>query len=255
MSYQSTKLLLAAALTLTAGAEAISARTLTATDGRKIEADVLGFEGDQVRIKRTDSGQIFTLSIDAFAEADRQALREEAAAQLAEAKKPKLLGEKDVAVELSRVRVASRKDRQDIKMSDGSTERGLLELTEEDWGFTITIRNQTNAAAEGLRVEYMLFTKVDEIKNTGRAPQIRQKRFDLALETLPATGRISARTQTVTTLKTELKGGYEWSGTGDKKTRDTLHGIWLRLYQGDKLVLESASPASLASGKWDATTE
>jgi hypothetical protein len=129
--------------------------------------------------------------------------------------------------------------------------KGLLEVTEEEWGYTVTLRNLTGAPVEGLRAEYRLFTKIDELKNSGRAPRIRRKAFALDFETLPAAGRISARTEFVTTRKTDLKGGYEWAGTGDNDTRDTLHGIWLRVYQGDELVLESASPSGLATGRWE----
>ncbi len=221
------------------------ARTLTAADGRVIEAEVLGFEGEQVRIKRADTGRVFTLPLAAFAEADQAALRVEAAKAV-----PKLAA-KDLALELSRVRFDARKSRTDVKMADGSITKNLLEITEEDWGYTVTLRNLTGAPVEGLRAEYRLFTKIDELKNSGRAPRIRRKEFSLEFETLPASGRTSMRTEFVTTRKTDLKGGYEWAGTGDNDTRDTLHGIWLRIYQGDDLVLESASPSGLATGAWE----
>ena len=39
------------------------------------------------------------------------------------------------------------------------------------------------------------------------------------------------------------------------ETRDTLHGIWLRIYQGETLVLESASPGTLMNTEsWSAVT-
>lgn len=232
----------------------LRARTLTAADGRVIEAEVLGFEGERVRIKRADTGQVFTLPLEAFAEADREVLRAEAAkAPEKPAKAPPKLSARDVAIELGRVRFDARKSKVDVKMADGSTAKGLLEVMEEDWGYTVTLRNLTGAPVEGLRAEYRLFTKIDELKNSGRAPRIRRKAFALAFETLPASGRVAARTEFVTTRKTDLKGGYEWAGTGDNDTRDTLHGIWLRIYQGDELVLESASPSGLATGRWEDT--
>jgi hypothetical protein len=232
----------------------LRARTLTAADGRVIEAEVLGFEGEKVRIRRADTGQTFTLPVEAFAEADREALRAEAAqATEKPAKAPPKLSAQDVAIEFTRVRFDARKSKVNVKMADGSTAKGLLEVTEEEWGYTVTLRNLTGAPVEGLRAEYRLFTKIDELKNSGRAPRIRRKAFALEFETLPAAGRISARTEFVTTRKTDLKGGYEWAGTGDDDTRDTLHGIWLRVYQGDELVLESASPSGLATGRWEDT--
>lgn len=226
----------------------LDARSLTAADGRVIEVEVLGFEGtDKVRIKRTDTGQTFTLPIATFAETDQTALRAEAAEA---ATKPASIRDGDIALELSRLRFDTRKSRKDVPMSDGSTAKDLLAITDEDWGYTLTIKNNTLKPIEGLRADYILYTKVDEIKNTSREPRIRQKAFTLKFDPVPASGRASAKSQAVTTRKTELRGGVEWAGTGDNDTRDTLHGIWLRIYQGDKLVLESASPTALASGKW-----
>ena len=241
--------LLLAATAFAFFAPAATARILTAADGRSIDAEVVGFEGaDKVIIKRADTGQTFTLPIATFAEADQRALRSEAAEA---AKKPPALRDGDVVLDiLSRVRFDSRKSKKDVPLSDGSTAKNALEITEEDWGYAITLKNNTGKPVENLRAEYILYTKVDEIKNTGRQPQTRAKAFALTFETLLANGRVAAKTDAVVTRKTDLRG-YQWRGTGDDDTRDTLAGIWLRIYQGDTLVLESASPATLAATeKW-----
>lgn len=227
------------------------ARTLTAADGRTIEADVTGFEGDKVSIKRADSGQAFTLPISSFAEADQVALRAEAEEAAKQAAKPVPLRDGDIQVELSRVRFGTRKSSQDVTMADGSISKDLLAITEDDWGYTITLKNNTRRRVEGLRAEYILYTKVDVIDKTNRSPSIRRKGFALVFEPVPLGGRVSAKSEAVVTRKTELRGGYVWGGTGDKDTRDTLHGIWLRVYQGDTLVLEVSSPDGLrTSEKW-----
>lgn len=225
------------------------ARTLTAADGRAIEAEVLGFDGtDKIVIKRADTGQTFTLPITSFAAADQDALRAEAAEA---AKKPPALRDGDLALELSRVRFDTRKSKKDVTLSDGSIYKNGLAISEEDWGYTITLKNNTGRPVEGLRADYILYTRVDEIKNTGRQPKTRAKAFSLRLEPVPPGARSSAKTEPVITRETQLRGGMEWRGTGDSDTRDTLVGIWIRVYQGDKLVLESASPSSLSTTeKW-----
>lgn len=231
---------------------AVSARTLTAADGRVIEAEVLGFEGtDKVIIKRADTGRSFTLPIATFAEADQRALRAEAAEA---AKKPAALREGDVSLDiLSRVRFDVRKEKKDVPLTNGTVYKNGLSITEEDWGYAITLKNNTAKPVENLRADYILYTRVDEIKNTNRRPSVRSKAFTLNFETIPPGARASAKTEAVVTRETELRGGMEWRGTGDDDTRDTLVGIWLRIYQDDRLVLESASPASLASTeKWTA---
>jgi hypothetical protein len=233
---------------------ALPGRTLTSADGRTIEAEVLGFEGlEKVRIKRTDTAQTFTLPIDTFSEADRQSLRTEAAEAAA---KPAPLQKGDVAIELSRLRFDSRKTKEDVPVVGGGVIRDAITNVDEDWGYTLTLKNNTAKPIENLRAEYFLYIKVDAPKNGSEKPRVRRQKFSLALEPIPAQGRLSARSDAVTARKTELKEGVVWAGTNDTKTRDSLEGIWLRLYQGDNLVLESASPPSLAiAGTWTGDVE
>ena len=225
-----------------------SGRTLTASDGRSIEAEVLGFEElEKVRIKRADTGQVFTLPISSFSEADQQALRQEAADAAA---RPVPLQKGDITLKLSRLRFASRKHSQDVPV-DGALIRDAIVTTEEDWGYTLILDNHTGRPIKNLRAEYFLYAKIDAPKNSEIKPRIRREKFSLALDVVPATDGLSVRSEAITTHKVELKDGFVWDGTGDNKTRDSLEGIWLRLYQGDELVLEISSPPALAmTGKW-----
>jgi hypothetical protein len=223
----------------------LSARTLTAADGRSIEVEVLGFEPeDKVIIKRADTGQTFTLPISTFSAADQRALRAEAAEA---AKNPPPLPANALTLELSRARFDSRREKRELRMSDGTVRRDAITITEEDWGFSIALRNNTTRPIEGLRGEYILFVKVDQPGVGQSDNRLRRSRERLEFEAMPPGGRVSARTSAITARRTALAPGIVWAGTNDSKSRDTLHGIWLRIYQGDTLVLESASPASLTT--------
>lgn len=237
---------------LAAACGAANARTLTAADGRSIEADVVGFEGeDKVVIRRADTGRTFTLPITSFAEADRAALRAEAAEA---AKKASVLPAGAIALELSRSKFDTRREKQSIELSDGTTRKDGITITEEDWGYSVTLRNTTTRPISGLRGEYILFVKVDAAgDNAARGDgRLKRTRGRIAFDPVPQSGKITARTDSITAVKRELASGIVWS-SGDTKTRDTLHGIWLRVYQGDTLVVESALPGTLAtSQRWDA---
>lgn len=225
------------------------ARTLTAQDGRTIEAEVLGFEGlEKVTIKRADTGQTFTLPITTFSEGDQRALRTEAKEAAA---KPVALRPGDLMLELTRLRFDTRKSKRDLTSSTGSLLKDALSVTEEDWGYSITLKNNTRRPIEGLRVDYILYTRVDQIENTGREPTTRAKSFSQKIDPVEPGARITTKTEAVTTRETELRGGLRWKGTGDDDTRDTLIGIWLRVYRGDELVLEASSPDGLSEKeKW-----
>lgn len=237
----------ASVLALALGLPLSQGRLLTASDGRTIDAEVVGFEGtDKVTVKRADTGQTFTLPVSSFGETDRKALAAEAAEA---AKKPQALPAGALSLELSRVRFETRKEKQDVTLSGGEVRKEGVTVTEDDWGYSITLRNAIARPIENLRGEYILFVKVDTAgddaaRGDGRLKRTRRK---LAFDPIPVGGRVSARTEAITARKLELAKGIVWGGTGDSKTRDTLQGIWLRIYQGDTLVLESASPGTLVS--------
>jgi hypothetical protein len=220
------------------------ARTLTAQDGRTIEAEVLGFEGlDKVTFKRADTGQVFTLPIATFGEADQRAL--EAEAKQVAAKAPPLRPG-DLMLEFTRTRFETRKSRREVKMGDGTIRKDSIDVTEDDWGYSITLKNNTRRPLENLRIDYILYTRIDVIENIGREARTRAKKFSQKVEPVPPGARLASRTESVTTRKTELRDGMVWSGSGDDTTRDTLTGIWLRIYRDDELVLEASSPDGLS---------
>lgn len=224
-----------------------TARILTAADGRTIDAEVVGFEGtNKVIIKRADTGQVFTLAIDSFADRDRRALRAEAEES---AKKPQALPPGALSLELSRAKFETRREKQDIQLSNGTTRKDGITITEEDWGFTIALRNNSTRPIEGLRGEYILFVKVEQPGATKPDDRFRRSRGKLDFEAIPVGGRTTSRSSAITARKTELASGIVWRGSGDTKSRDTLHGIWLRVYRGDTLVLESASPGTLTTSE------
>jgi len=239
------KFLPALGLLLIAG-PAAEARTFTSADGRTIEADIVRFEGtDKVTIKRTDTGQTFTLPIASFAERDRAELTAEAEAA---ARKKLVLPPNSVAVEFSRVRVDTRKEKQDISLSNGEVRQDGITIIEDDWAYSVTLRNLLPRPIESLRADYILFVKVDNPSDTSSSGQrLRRVRESLTFDPIPVGGRVSARTASITTRKRELADGVVWSGSLKSKARDSLYGVWLRLYQGDTLVHETVSPTMLTS--------
>ncbi len=58
-----------------AGASPAAARPLTAKDGRTMEADILGYRGETLRVRRADTGKEFRLPISSLAADDQETLR------------------------------------------------------------------------------------------------------------------------------------------------------------------------------------
>lgn len=229
------------ALLLMASSAQAETRTLTDTQGRKIEADVIAVEGDQVRICRAD-GQTFNLPMDRLVEADQKALRAWA--------KPQPLPPGSFEVQMSRVCFARETVETDVKLTDGSTVKNGRVTTEEKWGFNLVVSNRTSAPLSKLRAEYILFATQDDV-HRDKTEGFRRAKHRSAIEEIPAYGRLDFRTEAVSAFKMKYKGNIRSAATGDNKSRESLHGVWIKIYRGDELIYEAASPDRLMrEEKW-----
>lgn len=221
-------------------------RTLTDTEGRTIQADVIAVEGDQVKIRRAD-GQTFNLPMDRLAEADQKALREWAKA---EAAKPRPLPPGAFQVQMSRARFSSETVLSDVSLTDGRTVKNGQETTEEKWGFSFMLNNRSAVDLDTLRAEYILFATQDNV-HRDKIEGFRRAKYRTKIETIPAYGRLDFRTETVSVFKMKYRGNIVSAATGSSRSRETLHGVWMKIYRGDELIYEATSPEGLIRAeKW-----
>ncbi|MDF3055831.1 MAG: hypothetical protein K0R17_46 [Rariglobus sp.] len=218
--------------------------TLTDKQGRSIKADVLSVSGDQVKIKR-DDGQVFALPLASLSEDDQKKLKGWAAT---EAAKPLPAGA--IQVELSRGKFDTVKKDIDVTLTNGDLVKNGRTLTEEKWGYAITVVNRTSQPFDNLRAEYLLFATVDNI-HVDEDKGLKKKRYQTPIATIPELGRTSFRTETISAIKSKYNGNIVSAKTGDSTSRETLHGVWLRIYRGTELVYETAMPENLrTTQKW-----
>ncbi len=232
------QLVIVAALAIGTGAPGLHAETRTLTDkqGRSLKADVISVEDDKVTIRRED-GQTFTLSLETLNEDNQKSLKEWAE------KQAKLIPAGSVEVQVSRGKFDTK------KKDDGS---GII-MSEEQWGYTATLFNRASKPLNGARVEYILFVKPDAEpgKDTTSAP-LKQKSGTKTIDALPPHDSINFRTDSITIYKQQLKPGWIWGKTGNNAPiKDSLYGIWIRVYFGDQMVDEVISPENLPkTEKW-----
>ena len=233
------------------GASRLAAEPLTLTDkqGRALTAEILSVEKGLVKIKRED-GQVFSLPLDNLSEADQvklAALSEKLAT--AEAAKP--LSAAAIKIELNRGNFKTVKKTEDVKLKTGTTVPDGLAITQENWGYALTISNTTPKPIEGLRAEYRLFATVDSMGTAEDKKGLKKKPYKTPIETIDALGKITFRTETITAVKMAFVGNIVSANTGRSESGERLYGIWLRVFRGDQLVQEIAMPDSLRTKeKW-----
>lgn len=219
-------------------------QTLTDNQGRSIQADVISVSGDQVKIKRAD-GQTFNLSLASLSDDDQKNLKAWAAKEAT-----KSLPADALQVELSRAKFDTVKKDVDVTLTTGGIVKNGRTLTEEKWGYSVTITNRTSQPLEQLRAEYILFATVDDIQ-VKEKQGLKKKRYKSPVETIPELGKTTFRTETISAIKSKYNGNIVAAKSGDSASRETLHGVWMRIYRGDALICETSAPESLrTTEKW-----
>lgn len=223
--------------------------TLTSKDGRSIEAEIVSYKGETLRIRRTDTNRELQLPVSTLATTDQTAVRKfiRDNPDLRETIKPG-----DIRIEFSRA-----------KFERETTESAYWrDENAESWGFSISILNQTNAPLEGLRVDYIVYA-IDDPDNVQSAA--RNKTSSDRLQRVTGTEKIAAipsgqrstiRTTPVISTRVKYTDDVRMITADGKLVRSwrdkALHGVWLRVYDGDKLVHEASSPENLrTSERWD----
>jgi len=223
-------------------------RTFTDKQGRSLKAEVISVEDDKVTIKRED-GQTFSLSLDTLSDDDQKALKDWAAQQAA---KPKSLPPGAIAVTLSRAIFDTNKKTVDVKLTTGETVKNGRTLTEDKWGYAVNLTNRTSQPIDNLRTEYRLFATIDDIQvKAGVKQGLKKKAYTSKIPAIKEFGQLAFRTETISAIKSKYNGNIVAANSGESSSRETLSGIWIRIYQGDDLVYETSLPDSLrTTEKW-----
>jgi len=124
----------------------------------------------------------------------------------------------------------------------------------EQWGYSVTIENQTFKALSNLQVKYILFYKHEQL-GIKAPPRKQTKTGACTIAQLDSLGKTSFDTDSVALTRIALvgpAGGYSYFANGAKSSAaDTLAGLWIRIYQNGALFAEYAYPAGLTSSeKW-----
>lgn len=211
-------------------------RTLTDTQGRSIRAEVLSVEGDVAQIRRED-GRVFPLSVSSLnvesqgvvrhwaniaALAGAGAAGETAAGTVVEEPKPG-----DLTVTAGR-----------RKGNTTRTGTGNSTTTEDEWAYTLRIRNNSGRAVADVEVKYILYVKRG-ITATSSEAMAKTEAWPGGsfVGNIAMRGEAEIATDFVTTRERRTRTRLS--------SRDTLYGIWLRVYAGGRLLLEQAMPEHL----------
>jgi len=124
------------------------------------------------------------------------------------------------------------------------------ETSVEKWCYAVTIQNHSFRDIPNVDIKYIVYFKkegegskiVKEKHMSGAASAaMLQNNVDFVFDTNP-----------VELVKSELVGGFYYGNGAKPRSRDSITGIWMRLYQNGTMIGEYADPPELSTGNWDA---
>lgn len=230
-------------------ARAEESTTLTSADGRSMEAIILSYKKDTIRIRRVDTNREFDLAISQLSAADQVRMRKYLAdhPELRETIKPN-----DVKVLFTRKRVAEKK----VKEDDGESQESAT-------SFNVTLTNRIAEELAELRVEYTLFVEDDpddrvKTRDETLAARISRKVGSTKVEPIKSGQTWAFDTEAIKTLEKNLYRSWLMGPVGAQvvarrsadlagKWKDQeVFGILIKLYDGDRLIETVSSSDTLA---------
>ena len=206
-----------------------SAREFTDIQGRKLEGELVSVKGPDVVIKRSADSKLFTLPVSQFSKEDQKLMADFAVAKIKFTFDVKLTQE---------------------KLGVSKSKEDSITSTQERWAYKVDVTNRSSADATDLHVDYWLFLKADDGKiKTG--PRVQQA-STATVGDLKRNNTRQFQTKPVVLSKSQLDGGFYFTDGTKNKARDTLGGVAMRFFQGDKEVFSWATDPELlkmASGK------
>ena len=206
-------------------------REFKSLDGKTIHARIISGNQKTIKIKLKD-GRTFDIKVFQFSPDDREYIK-------------KWVDE--YALNNLNLVITARGGRGKTKTTSGN-----IRIKKTPAFYKVTIANKSYVDVEGLTVKYIAYKSTDVVASTSSSDKKRHQ--NSGLHTISKIGkRTEVQFETKAVILTATKLDNKFSGFtngGDKRSSESLRGIWIRVYKGDKLVSEYASPSSLKTQKW-----
>ena len=134
------------------------------------------------------------------------------------------------------------------KKENGEKQRANNVTKQETlYQYTVKLSNRSFAPAAGLSAQYRIFIRDDSGKGVASKQKLKRQDFSAAIPDMPNNGTYSFDTEAVSLEKSMLDAGWSYTNGKRSQSADKLAGVWIRIFQGDKVVGEYINPTTLAA--------
>jgi hypothetical protein len=123
-------------------------------------------------------------------------------------------------------------------------------VTDEKWSYTVTIQNHSFQDIANIDIKYIVYFKKET--EGSKVAREKHKAGSTTVAVLQNNGSFTFDTDPILLVKSQLDGGFYYENGAKPRSRDSMTGIWVRLYQNGTMIGEYGDPPSLTNGKWEA---
>jgi len=124
---------------------------------------------------------------------------------------------------------------------------GLTLKVKESFLYEVTVTNSAFKPSPELQARYVIFIDRQDLGSKQGTEKEDRITGDAPVGALAPHGNTSFRTKPVQLKEQSLTGGWIYSNGGRIKAKDSLAGVWIKLFEGEKEVAEYANPSTLTS--------
>lgn len=136
---------------------------------------------------------------------------------------------------------------QTTRVSEGETFKG-----KENYFYEVSVSNKSFKPSHALEARYILFVERQEMGQKIGSERVEKVKGTAKVAALDAHANTHFDTKTVSLRERGLVGAYYYANGGRIKAKDSLTGVWIKLFDGNTEVAEYVNPTSLTSKqKWE----
>ena len=123
--------------------------------------------------------------------------------------------------------------------------------SEEQWAYHVTVTNTSFKEVTGIEVKYLIFGKQEIAGAVKEKPKEERDSGSTTIDSLKNGMKFQFDTKTMEFTKSQLAGGWTYTNGAKPRSKGSLTGVWVRLYQGTNMLAEYSNPPALkTTQKW-----
>ncbi len=143
--------------------------------------------------------------------------------------------------------------RESKKLDGERKEKSVTMQTKDVWAYKVTLENKSFKDADNVEIKYLVFMKPDAAGERTRDEKLVRKEGSIKVPSIKNFEKYTFTTEPVTLTGVKLQPGWSYTSGANARAKDSMSGLWLRIFVNGQQVMEDINPTWLKTKEtWDA---